>query len=234
VPFPVLRFRRAGALALAAALAVAGLAACGGDDDDRAGGVVELSDDTVPAEGPGIRLDAGPAGRRVAMIGDSITVGSTPGLEAAADALGIELTIDAEVGRRMTVGRSPDSGTDAIADVLDEVGAPDLWVIALGTNDVGQYGDDEYAAQIESLLALLPADAPVIWIDVFVRDRADESVAFNEALTAVLRERGDASIGDWLPTAEEDGVLSDGIHPSDDGRGLFVDLVTTQIRNWLA
>ena len=141
---------RTGRLLRAVAALAAGvlaLAACGGDDD-VADGIVELSKGTVPADGPGIALGGGPPGRRVAMVGDSITVGSTPGLEAAAEALGFELSIDAEVGRRMTVGSSPESGTAAIADLLAESGVPDLWVVALGTNDVGQYDDAEYAAQI--------------------------------------------------------------------------------------
>ena len=209
------------------------LAACGGGDDETADGIVELSSDSIPPNGPGIALDGGPAGRRVAMVGDSITVGSTPGLEAAAAELGIDLTIDAEVGRRMTVGNSPDSGLDAIADLLADSGVPDLWVVALGTNDVGQYADGEYTAQIETLLDALPAGARVVWIDVYVRDREDASDEFNDELADVLNARGGASIGDWTQFATGDGVLSDGIHPSDDGASLFVDLVTQQIRNWI-
>lgn len=209
------------------------LAACGGGGDDGPGGIVQLSEGTVPPNGPGIALDGGPPGRRVAMIGDSITVGSTAGLETAAGELGIQLTIDAEVGRRMTVGDSPDSGVEAITEMLEEVGVPDLWVIALGTNDVGQYSDGEYAAQVESVLSLIPAGAPVVWIDVYVRDREDDSETFNDELTEVLDARGVASIGDWTEVADGDGVLSDGIHPTEEGAGLFVDIVTSQIRNWL-
>jgi lysophospholipase L1-like esterase len=222
------------AIALVAA-GTLGFGACAGDDgDDRAGGVVELSDGTIPPDGPGIALDGGPSGRRVAMIGDSITVGSTAGLESAAEALGVDLTIDAQVGRRITVGGNPNSGVDAVGDVLDDVGAPDLWVVALGTNDVGQYSTaEQYAAQIDALLALVPPDAPVVWVDVFLRDRAEASGVFNTELRRKLDARGNASIGAWTDLAGGDGVLSDGIHPSDVGTELFVQLVSGEIEDWL-
>src|SRR6185295_9144156 len=106
----------------------------------------------------------------VVMIGDSITVASTPGLEAAVADLGVRLAIYAEVGRRITVGSSPEAGIDVMETVLDD-GQPDLFVIALGTNDIGQYAtQEEYEAVIDELLAAIPADAPIAWVNVYLRD----------------------------------------------------------------
>src|SRR5262245_11884174 len=133
------RARRLFPCALAVGVLWAGLASCGGDDEARVGTVPNFSG-TMPEGGPGRDLTpiVPTAGRDVVMIGDSITVASTPGLEAAADELGVELTIYAEVGRRITVGSSPEAGIDVLQDALDK-GEPDLFVIALGSNDVGKY-----------------------------------------------------------------------------------------------
>lgn len=222
--------------------ALVGVTACGGDDAaDDTGTVLELSSDSVPPDGPGIVL-AGPdgglprAGRFVAMIGDSLTVGASAGLEAAADALDIDLEIDAEIGRRLTSGSNPKSGVDAITDLLDEYGAPDLWVVALGTNDVGQYSTpEEYAAQIEEVLALIPPGAPLIWIDVYLSVREEHSELFDQVLTDVLTARGNATIGSWSKIAATDGMLSgDGVHPSDEGTDEFVTVVTSRIQTWMS
>ncbi len=221
----------------AAVLVGAVLAACGDNDDDgdSAGGTIPLHGATVPEGRPAVDLAPAlsTAGRDVVMIGDSITVGSATGLEAAAELLGVKLTIYAEVGRRITVGRNPAAGVEVIVDVLDE-GVPDLFVIALGTNDIGKYASqDEYEAQINQLLVLVPDGTPVAWINTYLRDDLNDSAQFNAALIAALENRGNATIAKWSNIASEDGVLEDGIHPSDDGRAQFADLVGGEIDSWL-
>ena len=218
----------------AAALLAGGVAACGGDDDAADGTVVEVSG-TMPAGGPAVDLSPieQTAGRDVVMIGDSITVASTPGLEAAAGELGVQLAIYAEVSRRITVGSSPEAGIDVMEDVLD-AGQPDLFVIALGTNDIGKYAtQEEYEAVINELLAAIPDDAPIVWVNTYRRDYPDDSALFNAALIATLGDRGNASIAKWSNIATENGMLSDGIHPTDEGEVEFTDLVRDEIANWL-
>ena len=218
----------------AAALLAGGVVACGGDDDAADGTVVEVSG-TMPAGGPAVDLSPieQTSGRDVVMIGDSITVASTPGLETAAGDLGVELTIYAEVGRRITVGSSPEAGIDVMEDVLD-AGQPDLFVIALGTNDIGKYAtQEEYEAVIDELLATIPSDAPIAWVNAYLRDDANDSALFNAALISALGDRGNATIAKWSNIATENGMLSDGIHPSDEGTVEFTDLVATEIANWL-
>ena len=227
------RARRLSACA-AAALLAGGLAACGDDDDAADGTVVQVSG-TMPDGRPAIDLSPieQTAGRDVVMLGDSITVASTPGLEAAAGDLGVQLAIFAEVGRRITVGSSPEAGIDLVDDVLD-AGQPDLFVIALGTNDIGKYAtQEEYEAVINELLAAIPGDAPIAWVNTYLRDDPEDSALFNAALIAALGDRGNATIAEWSDIATEDGMLSDGIHPSDEGTLEFTDLVTDEIENWL-
>ena len=98
-----------------------------------------------------------------AMIGDSITFMSTDPLRAALSGIGLDVrAIDAQVGRRITVGEGgqPYPGTD-IVEFIANSDPPDVWVIALGTNDIGQYPDAEaFGTQVQTLLDLVPDDAP--------------------------------------------------------------------------
>ena len=63
------------------------------------------------------------------------------------------MTIDGAQNRRMTHGDHPDPGID-IVERIPQVAEPELWVIALGTNDVGaevspeQYGNDVKAVLV--------------------------------------------------------------------------------------
>ena len=153
-------------------LAVIAVVGCGGDDAaETTGGTVPLFGGTVPDGGPAIDLspssDRG-TGRDVVVIGDSITVASAPQIEAAAEELDVDVTVLAEVGRRITVGRQPAAGTDVLAEVLAE-GDPDLVVVALGTNDIGKYTTiAEYAGQIDELVGMLPEDQPLVWINTYL------------------------------------------------------------------
>jgi lysophospholipase L1-like esterase len=217
--------------------AVAATAGCGDDDDSStAGGTIPLFGGTVPPGGPAINLTpAGPVGggRDVVVIGDSITVGSAPLILAAADADDVDVTVLAEVGRRITVDGQPSSGSDVVREVFDK-GNPDLVVVALGTNDIGKYDTvDEYADQIEELLALVPGDTPVAWINAYLSRTPDDSSAFNAGLLQALSARGNSTIGRWSSIAQRDGMLRDGIHPTDEGAQRFADLVEEQIDNWL-
>jgi lysophospholipase L1-like esterase len=233
VSTPPRRRKLAVALLLAAVAAAAG---CGGDDDvDTAGGTIPLFGGTLPPDGPAIDLtpDGPVGGRDVVVIGDSITVGSAPLIVAAAEAGDVDVTVLAEVGRRITVGNRPSSGSDVVREVFD-AGDPDLVVVALGTNDVGKYTTiEEYAAQIQEFLALVPADTPVAWINTYLSRTEDDSAAFNAALLDTMRQRGNATIGRWSSIAQRDGMLRDGVHPSDEGAQEFADLVVEQIDNWL-
>lgn len=218
----------------AVALLAAGLSACDGNDPATGGTVAQLAG-TMPPGGPGVDLSRvqQTAGRDVVVIGDSITVASTPGLEAVAGELAVDLTVYAEVGRRITVGRSPEAGIEVMEDVL-EAGQPDLFVIALGTNDLGKYAtQEEYESVINDLLAVIPPDAPIAWVNTYLENDPEDSATFNAALNVSLRNRGNASIAKWSNVASEDGILSDGVHPTDEGAVEFVDLVASEIDNWL-
>jgi hypothetical protein len=163
------------------------------------------------------------------MIGDSITFMSMESLQAELSETGLEvLAIDAQVGRRIAVGDSgrPYPGTD-IVEFIANSEPPDMWVIALGTNDIGQYADaGEFAAQVQALLDLLPAAAPLVWVDTWAGDRLDETRLVNDTLRAVVGQRDSAVVVDWFSHGDDEGVVSDdAVHPTTDGIVVFGQVV---------
>ena len=250
--WPSLVRRAAAGLVPVLALALTG---CGGSSSDAAGAETEtgepFEESPLPTIGLGSDLGAisGSTELRsidtgevdsIVMIGDSITVGATPHLEERFAAMGFDdVAISAQNSKRigMSFGDNA-SGADIasfVAAAREGDPAHTLWVIALGTNDAGQYdGSDEVATVVDEVLAAVPTEAPVIWIDTYFEDRLDGSEMVNAAIEQQLRERGNATIGRWSVIAPSDGVLvSDGVHTTDGGAVVFADLVATTVADFL-
>ena len=169
----------------------------------------------------------------IAMVGDSITNGSAVELREQLATLGVEIkAINAEDNRRIALGDSVTPGVDVVK-AMAAGDAPDLWVIALGTNDV-ETGPEVYTPGIAELVAAIPTDAPIVWVDVYLAASPDNSAAFNETLRATLDARGQASVVEWAELADEDGVLRDGIHPSGYGIEQFAEMVTAAVGQWMS
>jgi lysophospholipase L1-like esterase len=223
------------ALLLAAPALVAVTASCSSEHESAAIGPFG-TDSTIavaPTVAAGTAAPAGISVRRLAMVGDSITQGAQQELELAFEALGLDdVVINAEQGRRMTAANSITSGVEGIEKVLEQGPPPDLWVIALGTNDVANYQPQDYAPAIDEVLAAIPAGAPVLWVDCYLVAYPEQSEQFDATLRQVLAARGNARVVDWATVAAEDGVLRDGIHPSGFGIGEFTRWVSTAVDDW--
>ena len=170
----------------------------------------------------------------VAVVGDSITVAAAEHLDAELSALGLDvLEIDAQIGRRMTVGERDRLQTGAdIVEFLSARSAPELWVVALGTNDIGQYADEgAVAEQVGALLDRLPADVPVVWVDTWIRGRDEQTDVVNRAIRDVVERRDDAVVVEWSAHAPADGVIAaDGVHLTDGlGRQRFAEVVAAGV-----
>jgi lysophospholipase L1-like esterase len=175
----------------------------------------------------------------VVMIGDSITKGSMPYLDERFALLGLDHTIEAENGKRMAVSfRDNPSGAE-VAAFLAENGDGDhsdeVWVVALGTNDISQYaGPDEIAAAVNEVLDKVPADAALVWVDTYFGARPDETEAVNSIIRQRVERRGDSVVAPWTAFAEGDGVLTgDGVHPTDGGADVFAFVVTDTVRAFI-
>jgi lysophospholipase L1-like esterase len=176
--------------------------------------------------GLGVATDA----TSVVMVGDSITQGSADEIRFTLAAGGFtDVTVDGVTSRRIEAGggQSPESGIEAIYRLLADGADPDVWVIALGTNDIGKYAtSEEYGALVALVVDVLPDDTPLVWVDAYRDDYVDDSALFNDALRAQLSDRDGTVVVDWSDVVSQDGsILRDGVHPDRDGEALFASLV---------
>jgi lysophospholipase L1-like esterase len=175
----------------------------------------------------------------VVMIGDSITKGSLPYLDERFGLLGLDHTIAAENGKRIAVSRQENPSGAAIASFFAENGDGDhsdeVWVIALGTNDIGQYASPEdIAAVVNEVLNEVPEDAALVWVDTYIRGRPEQTDAVNSIIRQRVERRGDSVIAPWTAFVESEGVLTgDGVHPTSGGADVFAYVVTDTVRAFL-
>lgn len=176
----------------------------------------------------------------VVMIGDSITKGSLPALDVRFDQLGMSsVMIEAENGKRMAVSTTENPSGSSLAEFVAELPGDDhseqLWIVALGTNDIGQYDSpDEIAAAVNEVLDRVPDEAPLVWVDTYFRDRPEQQELVNSIIRDRVERRGNSVIAPWSVFATEDGVLtSDGVHPTTEGTEVFAFVVTDTARAFL-
>lgn len=187
--------------------------------------------ETVPVETLVAPSNAMP--ETVAVVGDSLTRSAETQIQMALAHGGLDvLTIDALESRRMVRGdRDLTSGADAIETIL-EGADPDLWVIALGTNDVAsEESSDVFQPEMHELLALVPRDVPVVWVDLWIRDREPHIRKANEMIRDELRDwDGGAAVVDWYSYGDDDGIITaDGVHLTARGRQVFAISIAATI-----
>jgi lysophospholipase L1-like esterase len=161
----------------------------------------------------------------VAVIGDSLTLSAHHHIAELLETTGIDVvTIDGVESRRMSRGSSEiPPATDAIEALLEGT-EPELWIIALGTNDVASFtGVEVFRENMAELLDLVPEDAPVIWVDLWIRDLDDQVRSANRVIRSELRQRtGMGVVIDWHKLAAEPGIIiRDGVHLTEAGQELF-------------
>jgi lysophospholipase L1-like esterase len=164
-----------------------------------------------------------------AVVGDSLTESAQQEIAAYLNGLGIDVVaIDGAKNRRMVHGAHPDPGIDVVERIA-RVTRPDLWVIALGTNDVGsEVSREQFAHDTEQLLAAVPPGAPVVWVDIWIRDRQPQVQVANDILRDTLGPRPDTIVADWFSHGDDPGIVTaDGIHLTDDGRYVFAATIAS-------
>ena len=165
-------------------------------------------------------------------MGDSISFLSRGALETRLVEAGFgKVEFDALPGRRISEGDSPGLA------VLDfSIGAglqPDLWVIELGTNDLGHYaGAAAYAELIDLVVQRVPGPTPLIWVDTYSSFQLEAAELFNETLRDAMVRRGNAAVADWYAKCVEVGptvLIPDGLHPSPEGFDTFAEVTVAPI-----
>jgi lysophospholipase L1-like esterase len=169
-----------------------------------------------------------------AVIGDSIALSAEPYVVPALESLGIEVVAyDAVENRRMVNGSNAvSSGRQAIRDVVEGAVEPDLWIVALGTNDVGALtGREPWEEAVEDVLATIPEGADVVWVDTSVRPLDEYAAQFNDTLRDEAQWRNDVWVLDWHGRAADDGLVTDdGVHLSSTGRIEYARMIADGLR----
>ena len=172
------------------------------------GETIPIRDETVGdvADGP-----------RVLMIGDSIFAAVSRRIYNTAcpqlTELGWQVSIEAEVGRAV------EFGLRVLSAKLSQ--GWDVAVVNLGTNY--WRNQDEYRRDLEKMLDRL-APRPTVLFSV-VEWRSDQREV-NDVIADQVLSRDNVWFVDWKSISETPGVLSsDGIHPSDEGNELLVEVL---------
>ncbi len=173
----------------------------------------------------------------VVVIGDSITAASADAIRYVLTASGVtDITIDGVASRRIEVGNGstePLSGVRTLTTLVADGAAPDVWVIALGTNDLTSYsGAEAYAALVDEVIALISPSTTLVWIDAYLPQHLEQSEVFNEVLRTQLGERGNAAVGSWFAVAAQpdtDLLRNDQIHPNNAGRIAFATVIANAL-----
>jgi lysophospholipase L1-like esterase len=200
---------------------------------DVSGGLSETDDRTTAAGAADIDS--------VVMIGDSITNGARSFLEERFELLGLDHVVEAVDGKRMASSSSDNpSGADVAAWMVengDGDHTDEVWVIALGTNDIGNFDTgDEIAAAVDEVLAEVPDEVGLVWVDTWISARPEQSAEVNAVIRERVRQRDASSVlAPWTAVAEDEGVLTnDGVHPTTAGADVFAFVVTDTVRRFLA
>ncbi len=214
---------------------LAALAACTeGDVRSSAGDKAGLPATPESPQGVGLLPAPEVIRTKFAMVGDSITKASKPSLTSVLETKGFtEITIEAEVSRRIAVGDGkgePLSGVKTLFTMIAEGVTPDVWAVAMGTNDVGKYDDaQDYATLIDQMMSMPAADVPIVWVDVYNPNQLAATKLFNQVLRERAAARGNSTVLSWFDLASDpQGAIlrTDHIHPNQKGTLVFADLVS--------
>ena len=172
----------------------------------------------------------------VAVVGDSLTLSASDEITSELAGLGLDvLVVDGVESRRMTAGSAlRPSGLEAIRTIRDELDrVPEMWVIALGTNDVGAQVDVErFRDDVRAALAVVGDDTPVVWVDIWIRDRRDAAVAANDVIRDEVAARtAPSGVVGWFAHGGDDALVTDdGIHLTSRGQVAFATAIANRVR----
>ena len=193
------------------------------------------------AGNPVVAVDAcssGRPGRRVSIIGDSITVRSFDQTVRRLAAVGADVCANAQAARPT----APSVDALLVPPMVDA----DVWVVATGSNDI--FDPAAFPAQVARVLHAAQG-RPVVWVNVFVhrwRVSAAMRVAdlrnsrrLNAVLARAAESHPNLTIVDWsgyltAGPSRERAYLVDGVHPNDGGQRVRAILVAAAVAPRLA
>lgn len=160
--------------------------------------------------------------RTVAVIGDSLTVGASPGM--AAFLSDVHLRLDARVGRPTL------EGVQAAASI--RAAAADVVVVALGSNDSCTVA--ECRRRVDAVLAAIGPRPAVTWMPP--AQFRPNMTAMRSAIAAAMKSRGRMTVLDWQPYLDDHPEITttDGIHLTAEGYRLRAQVTADHVHRLLA
>jgi len=166
--------------------------------------------------GTGITSAASTTGR-VAVIGDSLTIGTLHyQADAFTEAGWAQSTVDAHGSRgiRTHLKSDPHTGLTAV-DAIRAKGECDVWVIALGTNDAGLYSNAKQADIVQQMVDRIGTGRKILWVNVFRPDLGRRQDVWNNMLADVAAgQPDDMFVFDWAALVEQNPkwMANDNVH----------------------
>lgn len=198
-------------------------------------GTAALVSDTTASGGSAVRFQALTSpGTKIAIIGDSLTyqdAGGQGAVSAAFEAAGWPQGATwfyGVVGKAINDADSTGKTTvQNIATARSAIGEPDVWVIALGTNDALNFASDtKIKADIQTVLTALGPNAKVLWVNTAGNPGDNFSTlnaTVNADIASAVSARPHTLLADWsgyiLPISQPNYWV-DRVHMSDTGYAL--------------
>ena len=161
--------------------------------------------------------------KTVAVIGDSLTVGASPGLRAFLS--DVNLRLDARVSRPTLEGVQAAASTKAtVADIV---------VVALGSND--SCAEADCRRRVDAVLAAVGSKATVVWMPPTTF--RPSMTAMRAAVSAAAKQSGGrVGVLDFQPYVDDHPEVkaSDGIHNTADGYRLRAQVIADEVHRLLA
>lgn len=189
---------------------------------------------------------------KVYILGDSITVGSADKYRESFKGKGIETFINAAgsrswngpgvAGNGVTPEGSAKAAKDAVKDDAGQIAQASGIIVALGSN--GGVGSNPIEEVISTIRGLNTTNAPIYWVNTAGTNGWPADLSYLGPFNAELDSKSTTqnfSVIPWFkrvnptgdshvsPTQDPDGLLADGLHPNEKGKGTLVDLVTSLV-----
>lgn len=181
-------------------------------------------------------------GQKIAIIGDSLTYQDAGGEESVSEAFEAAGWPSGATWFYGVSGKAindPDNNgkttVQVIADARADIDEPDVWVIALGTNDALNFDNPStIQAHIQQVLTALGANARVAWVNT--AGNPDDNFAtlngdVNAAIASAMSARAHSLLVDWsghiLPVSQS-SYWVDRVHMTSRGYAIRNQYIATQ------
>lgn len=160
---------------------------------------------------------------RIALIGDSLTIGTLPYQAGAFSDVGwAGSAIDGYGSRgvRTKVKSDLHTGLTAVDGIRTTTGDCDVWVVALGTNDAGIFAKAKHPGLIRQMMDRIGGGHYVMWVNIYLPATPPRQQLWNTALEMVAEERpNEMLVFDWasLAAQNERWLADDQVHCSGKG-----------------